>query len=434
MRVGVLGGGIAGILTARMLAARGYDVHVFEAAPRIGGLCRSEVVDGFVYDLAGGHILHSRDAGVLGDMVAALGDPVECRRDTKIYYHGRFVKYPFENGLADLPPSDKFDCLKGYIDAHIARLCGAAEPDNFRDWIAWRFGDGMARHFMYPYNEKIWCTDLASVSAEWCSGRVPEAPLDDVIRAALGLESEGYTHQLTFYYPRRGGFESLVRAFAKGLEKHIRTSTPVREVVAAGRGFQVNGERFDRIVNTMPLKALVPVLRPAPPTEVRESLALLDHLSLTTVLVAVDKPDLSPYTWVYFPHADNGPMNRITYAHNYSPENAPEGCSSILAEVTSMGGGPRPDGDVLEREVVASLERLGLLEADWVRFTRSSFTEYAYPVHGHGFRERLARVLAWLDGRGIPSVGRFARYAYVNTDQVYMMVRETVDAGFPSVR
>ena len=28
----------------------------------------------------------------------------ENARNTKIFYKGRYVKYPFENGLSDLPP------------------------------------------------------------------------------------------------------------------------------------------------------------------------------------------------------------------------------------------------------------------------------------------------------------------------------------------
>jgi hypothetical protein len=85
------------------------------------------------------------------------------------------------------------------------RRDGPPEPRNFRDWIRWRMGGGIAECFMVPYNEKLWCSDLRDVSTSWVSGRVPEAPLDDVLKSALGIPTEGYTHQLRFYYPRRGG-------------------------------------------------------------------------------------------------------------------------------------------------------------------------------------------------------------------------------------
>jgi len=430
MKTAILGGGVAGVLTARTLRARGYDVHVFEKDERIGGLCRSDVIEGFVYDVAGGHVLHSRDRTVLADMLRACDDTVGIERNTKIYHHGRYVKYPFENGLADLPPQHNYECLKGYVDAYVARAAGAPEPQNFRDWILWRFGDGIARHFMWPYNEKIWSVDLRTVSSEWCSGKVPEAPLDDVIKGSIGLESEGYTHQALFHYPRRGGFETFVHAFARGFEDRIRTSTPVREVVVRERGFEVNGEKFDRMVNTLPLRFLFDVLRPAPPAEIRDALAGVKHLSLSTVFVAIDAPDIAPYSWIYLPHPEDGPMNRITYAHRYSPENAPPGCSSVLAEITSVGGEGSPDLPELERTVVRGLEKMGSLSSDRVRFTRSHFSEYAYPLYDLGFSQRIGRVLDWLDRSGIPSIGRFARYTYVNTDQVYMQVRDLLANDF----
>src|SRR4026208_1485915 len=103
MKGAVLGGGITGSAVAKTLRERGYEPHVFESEPRVGGLCRSEVQDGFVHDLSGGHILHSRDKALPGRMVEWLGPggAVECIRNTKIFYRGQWVKYPFENGLGD---------------------------------------------------------------------------------------------------------------------------------------------------------------------------------------------------------------------------------------------------------------------------------------------------------------------------------------------
>jgi protoporphyrinogen oxidase len=184
------------------------------------------------------------------------------------------------------------------------------------------------------------------------------------------------------------------------------------------------------VVNTLPLRRLFEVLHPVPPVEVREAVGALRRLSLSTVFVALDDSDVAPYSWIYFPHPENGPMNRMTYAHRYSPDNAPAGCSSVLAEVTSIGGEGAPDLATLERTVVARLAELGVLRHDRVRFTRSHFNEYAYIVHDIGFRQRIDSVLAWLERRNIPSLGRFARYSYVNTDQIYTMVRDALARDF----
>jgi protoporphyrinogen oxidase len=77
------------------------------------------------------------------------------------------VQYPFENGLGDLPLEDNFACLKGLVDAWIARDRGLKKPDNFADWIDYRMGKGIGEKFMRPYNEKIWKCDLSEMGIAW---------------------------------------------------------------------------------------------------------------------------------------------------------------------------------------------------------------------------------------------------------------------------
>jgi len=58
MRVAVIGGGLAGLVTARALARLGHSVVVFERSDRVGGKCRTVEVEGRGYEL-GGTILFS---------------------------------------------------------------------------------------------------------------------------------------------------------------------------------------------------------------------------------------------------------------------------------------------------------------------------------------------------------------------------------------
>ena len=102
MKTGVLGGGLAGAALAHFLQEKGHDVDVLEKEVECGGLCRSFSKNGFSFDL-GGHIIFSKDKEILDLMVNILGDNVEKHyRNNKIWYKGRYVKYPFENGLSVL--------------------------------------------------------------------------------------------------------------------------------------------------------------------------------------------------------------------------------------------------------------------------------------------------------------------------------------------
>jgi protoporphyrinogen oxidase len=427
LRVAVLGAGISGLATGRFLQEGGADVHLFEAGEEVGGLCRSATVRGFTYDLAGGHILFSREKWVRDFVVEALGGPaavVPSVRNTKIRIGDRFVHYPFENGLGDLPASLNAECLQGYVEAHLERRRGAPPPGNFRDWILWKFGPGIARAFMLPYNEKLWKRDLREITSAWVEGRVPDAPLADVLKGSVGLRTEGYTHQMHFHYPRRGGFGAIPRAVGAPVLDRVRLRTPVRSVERAGGEFLVNGERFERVVNTLPLMELAkacPQLSPG----ARGAIERLRWNSLTTVLIGLRRPDAPPYSWVYLPDPEHGPANRITFFSNYSPENAPPGHTSILAEVTHAG--PPPDDPSLVARVVEGLATAGLLRPEEIVATASSRVPFAYIVFDHEFDSKIAAALEGVGALGLHTVGRFGRFEYINSDQCILRARQVAD-------
>ena len=429
MKIAILGAGVTGLSLARFLVEGGFDadsIHLFEESAAPGGLCASKTVDGFTYDVTGGHILYSKDKLAMSWMQDACGGPdafVRKDRHTRIRFGQRWVNYPFENGLGDLPPEANFECLRGYVAAwHQRQTTKSSAPKEFGAWVRWRFGDGIAQHFMDPYNTKVWKRDLDFLTSDWVAGRVPDAPVDDVMRSSVGIRTEGYTHQSMFFYPKDGGFQAITDGIAKPLTSRIRLSTPVREIQKKGESWRVNGEDFDLVVNTLSLTFL-PGLLPAMPAEVEAACRALEYNGIVCVLLALDRaahPDLS---WIYLPHDSQGPTNRVTYMSNYAPSLAPKGRSSLLCEVTTRGGEPFP-GAELERDIVDGLARSGLIRRDEVLFHDRTTTKQAYVVFDHGYAARRQAIFAWLDGIGLMTLGRFGRFEYDNSDQCVIKARE----------
>jgi protoporphyrinogen oxidase len=422
----ILGAGLTGCTLARLLADRGEEVVVLEAAGNYGGLCRSITIDGFTFDLGGSHIIFSRDEEVLAWMRSALGPNREERhRETKCFYRGRFVQYPFENGLYDLPPDDRFRCADGFVRAVIAAELAAergesAQARTFLDWIYRTFGDGIADCYLVPYNEKIWKYPLDQMSAHWVDGRVPRPPLADVLRSACGLQTEGYVHQAVFSYPAHGGIEALVRAIAAPIEDRIRCGFCVRSILREdGRFLISDGDttiEADRCISTIPLQALVPALEEVP-SEVVEAVERLVYNGVACVLVGL-RSAVPPYSWVYLPEPALGYANRVSFPSNYSTGTAPPGCGSILVECTYRPGDPvaAMDDAALVDHVLDRLEAMGVLCPEDVVVTGVARQPFAYVIYDLAYQDSIRTVREFVAEREVELVGRFAEFEYLNMD------------------
>ncbi len=428
MKIAILGAGVSGLSLARFLIEGGVrpdQIHLFESDSRVGGLCQSKIVDGYTYDVAGGHILYSKDKPAMDWMKRCAGGEsafVKKDRHTRIRFEHRWVNYPFENGLGDLPPEANFDCLSGYVNAwHRRQVDGSKAPADFAAWIRWRFGDGIAKHFMDPYNVKVWKRDLSHVTSDWVAGRVPDAPVEDVLRSAVGIRTEGYTHQSIFYYPRRGGFQAITDGIASTILPRVRLKTPVTDLVSKGSRWRVNGEEFDFVVSTLALTDMPRIVK-GMPADVARAMTELEYNGIVCILLALDRPEHPDLSWIYLPHDSQGPANRVTYMSNYSPENAPRGKCSFLCEVTLPGGQPYP-GEELEREVIDGLVHAGLVRREEVLFHDRSEIRHAYVVFDHGYTRRRKVALDWLETNAIVPLGRFGRFEYDNSDQCVIKAR-----------
>jgi len=409
--IGILGGGITGLALQHFL---NEDSVVLEAADVPGGLCRTYWKDGFGYDL-GGHILFSKLQHVTDTVDALLeGNLNRCRRANKILYNGRYVKYPFENDLAALGKEDAYECLLQYL-----RNDFEGEVTNLREWAYATFGSGIADKYFIPYNEKIWNVPAEALGLDFVE-RIPKPPMEDVLRSALGIETEGYLHQLYFRYPTRGGVEALVQALIDEGSR-IVCGAPVTSVSRSGDRWQVvAGEQsytFDRIISTFPIHEAIGCF-PDVPDEVRAAVDDLRYNSMRIVLIAVDNDSLMDKSAVYIPDP-TVITHRVCYMGFFSDQLVRPGTSSLIAEITTNPG----DGvyELSDDEVVArtvrDLDRVGILRTEDVIVTDVQQVTYGYPVYTHTHRRNRAVFHDYFDSLGIELCGRFAEFDYINSDE-----------------
>ncbi len=414
MTIGILGGGISGIALAAHL---GEDVEVVEKSAHIGGLCGTIVEDGFTFDAAGPHIMFSKNKDVLNLMISVLGDNVhQNKRENRIYYKGNLVRYPFENDLAALPKQDTFECILGYLqNPH-----SGDTPTNLAEWSYKTFGAGISDKYFIPYNRKIWNYDPEKIGLEFVS-RIPKPPMEDVLKSAIGIPTEGYLHQLYYSYPTHGGFESIVKAFAERVKGPIRTNWTVASVETVNDGWRVissTGEErhYATLVNTLPIHELLKVWKDAPP-RVHELAGKLRYNSLINILIGNSTDPGHNYTALYVPDPEIL-FHRLSFPKAFGEQCVPPGGSSIMAEITTNEGDGiwEQSDDALIEKAIDQIEAIGFVDRKSIVYKRAVRFLYGYPVYDLDYRRNVTEMRETVAATGLHLLGRFAQFDYINSD------------------
>ena len=413
INIGILGGGISGLSLAYFLQ---YDHNVqnyeiLEKGNLCGGLCTTFEKNGFMYDI-GGHIIFSSNKEILKFEIDLMGDRIhKKRRNNKIWYKGRLVKYPFENGLYALDKDEIFECLRDYLNNNHPK------PTNLKEWFYYTFGTSLSEKYMLPYNEKIWKIDPQNMGIEWVE-RIPKPPIEDVIKSAIGIETEGYTHQLYFYYPIVGGFQSVIRRFEEKV-KNIKTNKEVIEISKSGRNWIVRTKdsehSYEKLISTISILDLIRVLKEEIPKDVIDAVNNLRYNSMFVVLVGLNKIKFADLTALYVPDEESL-AHRYCFSAGFSDNLSPKGCSSIFAEITF-----NPKENVLPKQEVIDktvwwLEKEGFITKDEICETDIKYIKYAYPVYTKDYMENVKIIYKFFDRLGIHLLGRFAQFVYINSD------------------
>ncbi|HEV8245694.1 MAG TPA: FAD-dependent oxidoreductase, partial [Polyangiaceae bacterium] len=184
------------------LGRAGIGHRLFEKLDRPGGHAVTTVEDGFRFDRTG-HLLHVRDPGIRTQVLGWLGSDYELiQRRSVIFSHGVYTRYPFQANTYGLPANVAYECVMGFVKAHFAR--DKPEPKNFEEFSLAHFGEGISKHFMLPYNARLWGVPPSEITSEWCQRFVPLPKLEDVIAGAVGLNDRELGYNANFIYPRLG--------------------------------------------------------------------------------------------------------------------------------------------------------------------------------------------------------------------------------------
>ncbi len=420
----ILGGGLAGLSAAYHLGT--CDWRLIEAESTVGGLARTDVVDGFSFDWTG-HWFHARDPQMRARIEQEWlpGNLVTVERRAIIYSQNVVTRFPYQINMHGLPPETVSQCVLGFMEANFGeggRALRDRPPANSAEFALRHLGRGICERFLFPYNTKLFTVPPEELSAEWGGRFVPRPSLTQVVRGALGLEDDGAGYNATFWYPREGGIESLPRALASRLNKNcvhtgrrVTAIDPARREVRLDDGASIH---YRSLISTLPLKRLCE-LWSAPTDALRAAAEKLRSVSVTTVELGVRGSPKRSFHWCYFPESTL-PFYRAGSPSQVHTSLAPQGTHSFAVEFSHRGP---VDGASLVRQAIEGLAANGFLEAKEVVLARSRTIPTAYVLFDQAYAEARKTVLDAAARAGIALAGRYGLWEYSSMEDALLTGR-----------
>ncbi len=435
----VLGAGPAGLTAGYLLAKQGKPVIVLESTDQIGGLARTEVRDGYRFDL-GGHRFFTKVQEVDDLWHEIMKEEFLKRpRQSRIYWNDKFLEYPLQgmDVIKKLGPVELARCMGSYMWAVVKPK---GREDSFEDWVSNRFGKRLYQHFFKTYTEKLWGVSAKEIRAEWAAQRIKGLSFFSAAKAAFfGNEGNKIKSLISeFNYPRYGPGQ-MWEQMAVDIKEHggeVRLNAPVTrlrieggellEVVAGGETLKPS-----HVISSLPLRTTVGIADPEAPGEVRDAARGLRYRDFLTVSLVVGGTDnLFPDNWIYI-HQPGVRVLRIQNFRSWSPWMVPNTTdASVGMEYFCFEGDDlwSSSDDELVELAKFEIEKLGLARADAVKFGFVVRVHKAYPIYDVEYGERVETIRGWLEGIGnLTQVGRNGLHRYNNSDHSMLTAMRAVD-------
>jgi protoporphyrinogen oxidase len=399
-RILIVGAGVSGLAFADWL--RDDDCLVVEAENAMGGYCRTVKRDGFVWDYSG-HFFHFRHPEIERYLLDRMqGQPVlRVQRESRIWYADRFIDYPFQKNIHQLPRAEYDECVRALQHRPDERR------GTFKDMLYARYGSAIAEKFLIPYNEKLYATNLERLDVEAMGRFFPHASVEQILARAETKKREGYN--ATFTYPR-GGAIQYVEALARGVpDDRIALGERVVEVDPAKKVATTTRRRirYEALVSSAPLTSLLQMCG------IEYDRRVFSHNKVQVFNLGFDTKGPKKIHWVYYPQRDLS-FYRVGFYDNIFATDR----MSLYVEVGLRLDEPSDEASrsALMARVLSDLESCGVLTTQKLVASHEVLLDPAYVHITAASKRQSAALKKQLASQDIHSIGRYGSWTYCSIE------------------
>ncbi|HXE91734.1 MAG TPA: protoporphyrinogen oxidase [Terriglobales bacterium] len=419
-RIAIVGGGIAGLSAAFELEQRrrqgdALEYALYERAPRLGGVIRTERTDnGCLIEAGPDAFLTEKPWAAELCCELGLSDQLlgsnDAQRRTCIVVRGRLV--PIPEGLQFMVPTRIAPVLSTPLFSFRTKLRmarewflsprGPAGDESAADFVARHFGREVVERLADPLLAGVYGGTAESLSARAVLPRfvAMEEKHGSLARAMSVRRTRTAPPNPAppLFTTLRNGMQQMVEALAVRLDPAaLRLGVEVRRVVHQAGRWRVagdsSGEDFDAVILAVPAYVAAALLRDSH-TRLPGLLEQIPYSSSVTVALGYDSAVPLPAGFGFLvPRTEGLRLLACTFVHNKFPHRAPEGWR--LLRVFLGGRSDERAGELTDAEIAAivrdELRQLLCLETE-PRFVRIYRWPRAMAQYEVGHLERLAEI------------------------------------------
>jgi protoporphyrinogen oxidase len=415
----IVGAGVAGLVTAHLLAEAGAEVVVIEKLPIVGGLARSFHYDDFVFD-CGPHRFYTANPNVSNYLDRVLSrHGTFFPRKSEVFFKGKYYGWPIKpQNLLQLPPGL---AGKSFVDLAVNGFKEYGDL-TFEDYILRQYGPTLYEHFFRGYSEKFLGINPRDTHSDWAKVGINRAIIDDkaqmqnlyqLLKTTL---LSGNAEPPRFLYPKAGMQEAWVQVseLFGALGGRIITGTSAR--------LEGDGDKITAVYAGEERIEPSTVIWTAPITLACDQLNLqrpkLDYLGLLLFNVMVNEEPMRDYQWCYY-GSKKLLINRVSIPRFFSPDTAPQGTAGYCCEVTCMKDDNRwKNAERLTDWVIDDLVSVGMVRnrANVIDARVERLTD-SYPIYRKDYPVQLDIARQQLAGfKNFHLAGRTGLFWYNNMD------------------
>jgi protoporphyrinogen/coproporphyrinogen III oxidase len=352
MRIAIVGGGISGLSAAfaleqRRSAGQNLDFILFESSPRLGGVLRTEQVDGYVVEAGPDSFLSEKPWAA--DLCRALGiddqliGSIDARRKTYILRAGRLVEIP--DGLMFMVPTKILPTALSELFSWRTKLrmaqeffhppAAATSDESVASLVARHYGEEIVDRLADPLLYGIYGGNAQDLSVRAVMPRFAEMETahGSLSRAMLKARKRMPLSnvQRPLFTSLKKGIEQLPQAIiARIPPASLRTSTAVQTIHRDGGEWAISSgakkERFDVVILAVPAYITAALLHDCAPQLCGE-LAAIRYTSSIVVALGYDanvRRSLPPGFGLLVPRSEGRRMLAATFVHNKFPHRTPD--------------------------------------------------------------------------------------------------------------